>query len=821
MKTHSKSIFNIFTLFALLASLIGSAVFVTPAYAATFTVTDCGDSGAAGQLRTLMNAAASGDTINIPACTITITGASGEDLNASGDLDFTKSLTLVGAGAGSAIINGGALDRVFHVTGAFTVNISGVTVTNGNANLGGGILNNSGGILTVTNSTFSSNAANFGGGVTNNGVLSLTGNTFSNNIALSSGGGVYHNGDPTTIITNNTFSGNAAADSGGGIYNNATLTVTNSPFSNNSANNNGGGGIYNSPSGKVTITNSAFSSNSTIANNGGGIHNNSGTVTITNSAFSGNSANSVGAGGGGILNFAGALTITNSAFSGNSARFAGGGIYNSLNSSATITNSTFSGNSANSLGGGGGGIYNSSASVVIINSTFSENSTSAPLGGGVFNSSGTMTLKNTIVHSLLAAGGNCGGTITDGGNNLDSANSCLFTVNAIINTNPNLGGLANNGGPTQTMALISPSPAIDAGNATTCANSPVSGKDQRGVARPIDGDAVLGAVCDIGAYEYGDTIPPTVIAKSLVASYTTTGPSSFTVTFSENVNDPFGNTDPADVTNPANYLVVNKGANGVADTVSCLAGLAGDDTQATVSGVTYSPNTAVVTLASALPIGSYRLFVCGTTSIADLALNKLNGGLSDYTFDFVVVAAVGGGGGGGDEVGLPRTGFAPNAITILPPQPADRAYTKMSALWLEIPSLKIKTNIVGVPQSQNIWDVQWLGNDVGWLNGTAFPTWTGNSVLTGHVTNADGLPGPFAKIKSLNYGDQIIVHLGGQKYIFEVRNSLLVRPETTNYALEHLVGNSYLTLITCQGYSGEADVYRFRRIVRAVLVGVK
>src|SRR5690606_23431310 len=101
------------------------------------------------------------------------------------------------------------------------------------------------------------------------------------------------------------------------------------------------------------------------------------------------------------------------------------------------------------------------------------------------------------------------------------------------------------------------------------------------------------------------------------------------------------------------------------------------------------------------------------------------------------------------------------------------------------------------------------------------PTWTGNSVLTAHVTNASGLAGPVAALKSLKYGDQIIVHMGGVKYIYEIRNSRLVRPYSTGFAFESLPDHSYLTLITCQGYNPVDETYLFRRVVRAVLISVE
>ena len=372
-----------------------------------------------------------------------------------------------------------------------------------------------------------------------------------------------------------------------------------------------------------------------------------------------------------------------------------------------------------------------------------------------------------------------------------------------------LGALANNGGFTQTFALQTGSPAIDAGTNAGC-----PADDQRGVLRPRN------VTCDIGAYEYSsDATFPTVITTSLVASYITTGPSAFTVTFSENVADYAGNSNPNDVTNPVNYLLVENGADNAFNTASCAGGLLADDTQVAVIGVTYNAVTFTsnVTLSGALPVGVYRLFVCGTTSIVDPSLNELNNGLSDYIFNFVVTTA-----STANASSLPSTGFAPNRITTLPVQPAELAYRAMGDLWLEIPALKIKSVIVGVPQaSDKTWNVDWLGANAGWLNGTAFPTWNGNSVLTAHVTDTNGLPGPFAAIKSLTYGDKVIVHLLGQQYIYEVRDTRLARPTSTSYAFKSLQDHSYLTLITCQDYNASSDSYLFRMIVRAILVEVK
>jgi hypothetical protein len=77
----------------------------------------------------------------------------------------------------------------------------------------------------------------------------------------------------------------------------------------------------------------------------------------------------------------------------------------------------------------------------------------------------------------------------------------------------------------------------------------------------------------------------------------------------------------------------------------------------------------------------------------------------------------------GDPPELTKTGFPPGMLTTLPPQPPGKAYTDLGELWLEIPSLKVKIPIVGVPLTENGWDVSWLSGQAGWLEGTTFPTW--------------------------------------------------------------------------------------------------
>ena len=167
---------------------------------------------------------------------------------------------------------------------------------------------------------------------------------------------------------------------------------------------------------------------------------------------------------------------------------------------------------------------------------------------------------------------------------------------------------------------------------------------------------------------------------------------------------------------------------------------------------------------------------------------------------------------------LPSTGFAPNRISVRPLQSIH--YADLGDLWLEIPRLGMQAPIVGVPQTDGNWDVTWLGNSAGWLNGTAFPTWAGNSVLTGHVYGADGQPGPFVHINGLWYGDQIIIHAGGGAYVYEVRQVMQVTPGAVSAAITHEQA-PWVTLITCRGYDEASNSYLYRVVVRAALVEVR
>jgi LPXTG-site transpeptidase (sortase) family protein len=166
---------------------------------------------------------------------------------------------------------------------------------------------------------------------------------------------------------------------------------------------------------------------------------------------------------------------------------------------------------------------------------------------------------------------------------------------------------------------------------------------------------------------------------------------------------------------------------------------------------------------------------------------------------------------------LPATGFAPNQVSLLPKQAS--LYNGLGNIWLEVPKLGLKMPIVGVPMEENIWDVSWLGDKAGWLDETAYPTSSGNSVITGHVYLPNGKPGPFIDLKKLSWNDIITIHVGDKQFNYRVRQAKLVKPDDLTVLKSE--SSSWITLVTCQGYDEESDSYLYRQVVRAVLVDTK
>jgi len=443
----------VLALFLAGATLLGTSA----ASAGTITVININDSGP-GSLRQALIKANNGDTINFDS------SLNGQKITLiSGQLNVDRNITISGPGAKNLALDGNAHSRVFYVNPGKTVTVDSLTVANGYSKGNGGGIYNDAAALTVTNCVVSSNSAFSGGGIDNEGAaLTVINSRISGNLADDTAGGIFNSaleGGATLAIINSTISGNFCRgyDPGGGIsnlavYADATLTISNSTISDNSAAS-GGSGIYNE------------ASNTWIA-----------TLTITNSTISGNS----GAGdGGGIFNSA-----------------LGGG------ATLTISNSTISSNSTDD---DGGGLFNYAfegiATLTISNSTVSGNS--APLGGGISNHAYTANLAAVETENTIFDRGKSGanifnyaGTVTSLGYNVSSDDGGGFLTGAgdQINTDPLLGPLQDNGGPTFTHALLSTSPAINAGDPSF---TPPPFYDQRGPGF----DRVINGRIDVGSFE--------------------------------------------------------------------------------------------------------------------------------------------------------------------------------------------------------------------------------------------------------------------------------------------------------------------------------
>ncbi|MEI8133058.1 MAG: sortase, partial [Leptolinea sp.] len=455
-------------------------------------------------------------------------------------------------------------------------------------------------------------------------------------------------------------------------------------------------------------------------------------------------------------------------------------IYNESN--LVVSNSTFYDNKSPE----GGAILNYSflggrSSININNSTFSHNSTAIRNyvnGYGNNQTFGTVSLSNTIMANSIM-GGNCENEvekeglalIKDEGNNLDSGITCGFNKGSIsiFGKDPKLGTLQDNGGPTLTMALNSGSPAINKGNPINCTH-----RDQRGLA------AV--EVCDIGAFEY-DAIP--VITTTVGKNKVDLGNGILGDLLVVTVTNTFGNPLKG-------WHVYFSSPDGNFLSLMDSAGITDENGQASTTVVSNDASGAAhpVTVTSAgVQVGF-----------------SVNGSYSVPVTDF-------------GSLYLPATGFAPGIITPLIAQSSEKAYQSIEEMQLVIPALDVNVPLVGVPQNEKGWDLQWLSNQAGYLEGTAFPTWAGNSAITGHVYNSNGLPGPFVNLKKLALGDQVIIHAWGQDYIYVVRSIEVVSPGT-NRILNH-EDAPWVTLITCQDYDPLQKSYLRRLSIRASFLEIR
>ena len=439
---------------------------------------------------------------------------------------ITTEMTIEGGGF---TISGRDRFRIF-VVNAGTLTVNELTMTKGNADWGGAIVNFNGGALTINDSTISHSKAPEGGAIGNEGAVTISNSALRGNSA-DEGGAIHSIGGTVTLresriilntvqedgdgggvyievgyltITDSTFSDNSSDDAGGAVYMvTGTLTIRNSSFLRNISSSSGGA-IYNNEA-VMRIEGSQFKSNA--AKSGGALLNSDSTdVRITTCLFESNSARrSAGA----IGSDWGSTTIIKSTFYGNSAGENGGAI--ASNWGVDIVGSTFIGNSAGDRGGAitgsrsidiessmissnvakneGGGLYLSDPAAFawdnsVTHTTLVNNA--AASGGGVYTEGGKSGLFNTIIANN--EGGDCFGRLADNIGNLIADGSCFATLTG----DPMLGELVE---PEDLSPpyypLLEGSPAIGAADREYCPAT-----DILGTRRP------QGARCDIGAYEW-------------------------------------------------------------------------------------------------------------------------------------------------------------------------------------------------------------------------------------------------------------------------------------------------------------------------------
>jgi CSLREA domain-containing protein len=432
-----------------------------------------------------------GATIMLPAGTypliIPAAGADGEengDLNLTTPANGSPEVDIVGAGEASTIVDANQIDRVLSVGAGRVAVVSGVTLRNGyTLGEGGGIRQS--GQLTLVRSTIQDNYAAYGGGIVSGGQLELDYCTLSGNESLYDGGAIVSENFSILTLYHTTLADNMSAGSGAGIgIFSGILAMFYSSARGNVAGGDGGA-IFNRGA-TVIIFASTLGTNK--ARDGGAIanENTAATTELIQSTIVGNTASRYG---GGIASRFGQLTVTNSTISLNSADDHGGGIFNAYSPSAySVTN-----------------VYNST---IVFNGAGADPGTSGT--GGIYNEAGaTFNLRNSVIAGNYIENApvynDCHGTFGVYGNNKFWETSGCFVTPGSTGSDSYLGSLAelgplqDNGGPTQTHAIVAPSGMIDGADATGgCIdqNGTLS-VDQRGAPR------VAGARCDIGAFEYG------------------------------------------------------------------------------------------------------------------------------------------------------------------------------------------------------------------------------------------------------------------------------------------------------------------------------
>jgi uncharacterized repeat protein (TIGR01451 family) len=570
-------------------------------------------------------------TITLPAgdYTLTIPSTAAADPS-TGDLDVGDggndvALTVVGAGAAATTIDANHVDRAFAVDApGDSLSLSDVSITGGDAGgsarssnthssgagYGGAIYTN--GALTVTDSTLNGNESHLDGGAiyADNGATStsISGSTVSHDESTTSDAGAVEVNRGTMSISGSTLNYDSAPDGYAAtleLNSTVTETITGSTIDHDSAYHSGAIGDYGA--GPVSINMSDISNDSAqyYDGSGGAVQTNGvGAISLTSDTLDNDSS-----GYGGALDLLSSqpATLTGDTFANDSAVYDdGGAIYDENTAAVTIGADTFTGDS----GDAGSAVYFDGTTEQVTNSTFDGNSgyygaiyldaagaqftndtiagNQGTEGGGIYGPAEATGIVNTIVAGN--GGGDCysgpAGVGADQGNNLDSDGSCFATggvgttpevAGDLAGVNPDLGPLADNGGVTETDALLPGSPAIGAALGSACPPT-----DQRGVTHT--------GACDIGAYQTASA--DLGIAASQPATGTIGSPLSATLSVTNQGPGPATGVTVTD-TLPAGSTYFNSSASqGTCTgttTVTCTLGTV----DSSASGPT---NTATVTI---------------------------------------------------------------------------------------------------------------------------------------------------------------------------------------------------------------------------------
>ena len=568
-------------------------------------------------------------------------------------------------------------------------------------------------------------------------------------------------GAPTRLTLQNLSLVNGFAgpmQDGGSIRSYGSVTLDTVFISNSLGREGGAIYIYSTYDQKLVINRSVIS-RATATLDGGAIYAEGETTTISNSTFDHNVAN-------GSLGY----------FFNNDKAGRGGAIYN--NSSLTVSNSTFAYNNAHQAGGAilNYAFLGQSTNAYINSSTFEGNGTAVAnvaTASGTLRTSAVTTIANSILDSSTETE-NCVNiqddkgmtSFVNGGSNLDSGVSCGFGSNggSIFGQNPHLGELADYGGPTPTLPLLDGSPAIDKANPSSSEST-----DERGL-------AAVGRR-DIGAFE----------ANASPILSVTVGP---------------GKGPLPDGSQGTRLAVTVRNQLGTA-----LPGWSVSFDPADGASIALSANSVRTDANGIAVIYALANVLANTQTLISVTSGGATGWFTATSLGFFPY---------GHGHILPNTGFDPGLRTLLPRQPQRLAYANEGDLSLQIDKLNLKLPVVGIPHANDQWDITWLSNQAGYLEGTAFPSWQGNSVITGHSVLADGTAGPFARLNTLAWGDRLQLQVYGQRYTYEVRSVKSLGPDDES-ALAHKDG-FWITLLTCKDFNPASHTYLKRLAVSAVLV---